>query len=100
MLILVGIWCFVRQQIGLRFVDRRYGHYRWRHRRFRIDVVQLQNVGQQTEDQHPAEGAREAAASAQEAGATNDDGGDGVELQPGAGIGLALPGFTPGGLPQ
>ncbi len=56
----------------------------------RIDVVELQDVGQQAEDQHAAEGAGQAAAAAHQAGAADDDGGDGVEFQPGAGVRLAL----------
>ena len=39
----------------------------------------------------PTEGAGEAAAPAHQAGAADDHGGDGVELEPGAGIRLALP---------
>ena len=56
-----------------------------------IDVVKLQDVGEAAEDEHADQRADDAAAAAHQAGAADDDSRDGVELEPGARVGLALP---------
>ena len=56
----------------------------------RIDVLQLKDVGEQAEDQDPDERAGEPAAPAHQARPADDDGGDRVELEAGAGVRLAL----------
>ena len=56
-----------------------------------VDVLKLKDVGEQAEDQDADEGAGEAAAPAHQAGAADHHGGDGVELEAGAGVRLALP---------
>ena len=56
-----------------------------------VDVLKLKDVGEQAEDQDADERAGEAAAPAHQACAADHHGGDRVELEPGAGVRLALP---------
>ena len=55
-----------------------------------VDVVELQQVRQQPEDQHADEGSGHAPTPAHQAGAADHHRRDRVELEPGAGVGLAL----------
>ena len=56
-----------------------------------VDVLELENVRKQAEDENADERAGEPAAPTHQARAADDDGGDRVELETGAGIGFALP---------
>src|SRR5271166_2530099 len=56
-----------------------------------IDVLELQDVGEQAEDEHADECACEAAAPTHQTRAADDDRRDRVELEAGAGVRLALP---------
>ena len=56
-----------------------------------VDVLKLKDVGEEAEDENADERASKAAAPAHQTRSADDDGGDRVELEAGAGVRLALP---------
>src|SRR5207244_2401367 len=59
--------------------------------RVAVDVVELQNVAEKTEDEDADERADHAALAAHQVRAADDDGGNRIELEAEAGVRLALP---------